>query len=677
MDKIRKNVKVVIGKRGDNVEEPLPFSLPPYIEGVSLGSFVIVEIGGKLGIGCVVGEWKDRAREPVLAVLPIPPLPPSLLALAHWLSNEYLCSLQDALQSVIPEILNASPSLYLYPAPTQGKVRGKVRKQMVREASDGISYTTLRAFPTSQARKKILALLNAHILLPKVELSFKESKRADKTAQLLPPLPKILPTPTPLPSYPAFLIWGGNRMKRLGYYLSVISGVVREGGNAILIMPDVSSAEWVGKTMAQFIEKTYIYHRQIPLALRYPLWLKLASSFHSTLVVGNRSAIFLPLPNLKLIIVEGDGEPSLIRQAPPSYDVGNVALQRAIQEGGRVIFGSDLPFLQRFYLVRRRRIRLARLSFQLGDIEIKNTREENRIIPPSTKVSIEEALRKKGKVVLVVNRKGLFHLFCKDCGNAFLCPSCNVPLTVYESPNGRFLFCHFCGTMREATDVCPICGSYRIAARGIGIQRLSSAAKRLFPEAKVASLSSETPRQPFWEADIIVATKYITPWVEIIRPALSCIFDIDSLLNFPHFAQNESVYRLIFTLRKESERLIIHTKQVDNPLFTLSPLEFLQKESRRREEKKFPPFGHILHFLFSDVEEIKAKQKAEELYEYLLSKGFHCLPPFPSLYPKRKGVYRYLLVIPSLTLYRAGKILKTAIRFDKNLKWFLDVQETI
>lgn len=676
MGKTGKNVKVVIGKRGDTIEEPLPFFLPPYIEGATLGSFVIVEVGGRLRIGCIVGDWEGKAREPVLAVLPVPPLPSSLLALAHWLASEYLCSLQDALQSIVPEILNATPSLYLYPNVAYEKVRGKVRKQMVREASEGVSYTTLKAFPTSQARKKILALLNANILIPKVELSFKESKIQEK-AILHPPLPKMLHSPPSLPPYPVLSLWGGNRMRRLGYYLSAISEVVSKGGNAILIMPDVPSAEWAGKTMAQFIRRTYIYHRQMPLTKRYPLWLEVASSFHSTLVVGNRTAIFLPLPNTKLIIVEGDGEPSLIRQEPPAYDAGNVALQRAVQEGSRVIFGSDLPSFPRFSLARKRRIQLVRLPFQLGELEIKDVREEKRIIPSSTKEAIEEALKEGEKVILVVNRRGLFYLICRDCGYTFPCPSCNVPLIVYEGPKGRSLFCHLCGSFREATDVCPNCGSYRIGVRGMGIQRLTSAAKRLFPKAKVVSFSSEAPRQPFWEADIIVATKYITPWVELIKPALSCIFDIDSLLSFPHFAQSEAVYRLIFTLRKESKRLIIHTKQVDNPLFTLGPLEFLEEESRRREEKRFPPYGHMLHFVFDSPEEAKAREKAERMYEFLSRRGYPCLPPFPSLYPKRKGIYRYLLVIPSISLQRAGRILRTASQLEKNIKWFLDVQEMI
>lgn len=679
MSDFKGSVKVVIGKRGDSIEEPLPFFLPPYIEGVTLGSFVIVEIGGRLRVGCVVGKGEGKGREPVLAILPIPPLPSSLLALAHWLSKEYLCSLQDAFQSIVPEVLNARPSLYLYPNVDYQKVRGKVRKQMVREASNGIPYTALRAFPTPEARKKILALLNARILLPKVELSFKESSREEVSTLLHPPLPPLLHSPASLPPYPILILWGGSRLRRLGYYLGIILEVINKGGNAILITPDVPSAEWVGKTLAQFVERTYIYHRQLPLGERYDFWVKCASSFHSALVVGNRSALFVPLPNVKLIIVEGDGETSLIRQEPPSYEAGNVALQRALQEGGRVIFGSDIPSLARFSLAKRRKIPLVRLPFHWGELEIKDISKEKRIIPPSTKQAIEDALRQNGKVVLVVNRKGLFYIFCKDCGNTFLCPSCNVPLIVYEKARDkeRFLFCHLCGTLIKAPDVCPLCGSYKIAVRGIGLQRLASAVRRLFPQKKVVTLSSETPRQPFWEADIIVATKAVIPWMEIIKPFLSSMFDVDSLLSFPHFAQSENIYRLLFTLRKESKYVIIHTKQPDNPLFISSPLDFLEKESRLREEKRFPPFGHVLHFLFDDPEEAKAKGKAEELYEYLLGRGFPCLPPFPSLYPKRRGVYRYLLVIPSLTLFRAGKILKTALRFRRNLKWFLDVQEML
>ncbi|MBC7326988.1 primosomal protein N' [bacterium] len=670
---------MVIGKRGDSIEEPLVFFLPDYIKDITLGSFVVVEIAGRLRIGCVVGKGRGKAREPVLAVLPVPPLPSSLLALAHWLEEECLASLQDALQSMVPEILNAIPSLYLYPNVDYRKVRGKVRREIVREASEGASYATLRSLPATAVRKRILALLNAKILTPRVELSFRESKEDEKEGNLLPPVPKLLHSPSSIAHHPVMVLWGGNRLRRLGYYLANILEVIKGGGNVILVAPDVLTAEWIGNTFSQFIKRTIIYHRQLPLSQRFTLWVQLASSYHSTLVVGNRSALFLPLPNVRLIVVEGDGESSLFHQEPPYYEAGNVAMQRAIQEGGRVIFGSDLPSIARFSLVRKRKLHLIRLPFQSGEVEIKDIREEKKIIPSSTKEEIERVLNEGGRVVMIVNRRGLFYLVCRDCGNSFLCPSCNVPLIVYEGKekSKRSLFCHLCGTFSEAPEICPQCGSYRISVWGIGIQRLVSAIRRLFPTAKISSFSSETPREAFWEADIVVATKSIVQWLEILSPSLTCVFDIDSQLSFPHFAQTDNVYRMLFTIRKESKRVIIHTKQPDNPIFTSPPLDFLERECRSREERKYPPFGHILTFLFDDPDESKAKDKAERLYEYILSRGFSCLPPFPSLYPKRKGMFRYLLVISCLNLPKARKILNLALKADKKLKWFLDVQESL
>jgi primosomal protein N' (replication factor Y) len=667
------SVKIIVGKVAGEIEEPLTYSLPTHLKDIKLGAFVVVEVGGRLRIGCVVGRGEEKGKEPVLALLPISPLPPFLLSLAHWLSSEYLSSLQDSLQTIVPEVLNAIPSLYLYPKVDYQQVRGKVRREMVREAEKGVSYTTLRVYPTPRARQKIIALINSQILLPKVEVKFKE--RESKRPFSLPPIPKISPILFNSSSK-ATIIWGGNRRKRLALYSGAILKVLNTGGNAILVMPDSSSAEWAGKTLSQFIKTTYIYHRRLPLSQRFSLWQLLAKSFHSTLVVGNRSALFAPLPNVKLIIVEGDGESSLIHREPPSYEAGNVAYQRMIQEGIRVIFGSDLPSLSRFNLAKKG-IPLKKLPFQLGEMEIVDMKGIRHIIPPQTREEIDKALKENGKVVLVVNRKGLFYLFCQDCGNSFLCPSCNIPLILCEvgTEKKRFLFCHLCGNLSPAPDVCPICGSYRISARGMGIQRLASAAKRLFPTARIATISSETPSQPFWEADIIVATKAIVPWLELIKPTFSCIFDIDSLLRFPNFSQYESVYRLIFTLRKESRKLIIHTNQPENPLFCYEPIEYLERESEARKERKFPPFGHLLTFVIDEKDESKAIEKANGLYQHLISKNLHCLPPFPSLYPKRGGVYRYLLVIPTTSLYRARQLLKEALEYDKDLKWFLDIQE--
>ncbi|MGC9004853.1 MAG: replication restart helicase PriA [bacterium] len=675
MESSGRSVRVVVGRMGDAIKEPLLFSLPPYLNDIKLGTFVIVEVGGRLRVGCVVGKEEEKAKEPVLATLPIPPLPPFLLSLAHWLSLEYLSSLQDALQSIVPEVLNCIPSIYLYPQVDYKQVRGKVRREIVREAGEGVPYTTLRVFPSPQTRKKIIALIDSQILVPRVEIKFREKE--SEASFPLPPIPKISPISFKTPFHNAMIVWGGNREKRLGLYISAILEVMKKGGSAILVMPDSLSAEWAGRALSEFVDNIHIYHRRIPLSERYQLWYQLSCSSRPTLLVGNRSAIFSPLPTVKLIIVEGDGESSLVRKDPPSYDVAEVALQRMVQEGLSVIFGSDLPSLSRFVLANRKGIPIKRLRFQLGEIEIVDTRGTKRVIPPKTREEIRRALKGKGKVILVVNRRGLFYPLCRDCGNEFLCPSCNVPLILVErgEDKKRFLFCHLCGAQMPAPDVCPVCGGYRISARGMGIQRIASAVKRIFPEAKTVSLSSESPREPFWEADIIVATKAIALWVELLKPALSCIFDVDSLLRFPSFAQNESVYRLLFTLRKESGKLIIHTTQPENPLFTSEPLEFLRKESEARRERRFPPFGHILTFIITDEKEEKAKEKAEGLYNHLLGRRFPCLPPFPSLYPKRKGVYRYLLVIQNVSITRARQILRAALEYDEDLKWLLDTQE--
>jgi primosomal protein N' (replication factor Y) len=673
MGDIEESIKVILGKIAGEIGEPLNYSLPPYLRRIKLGAFVVVEVGGRLRVGCVVGRGEEKGKEPVIAFLPIPPLPPFLLSLAHWLSSQYLSSLQDSLQTIVPEVLNAVPHLYLYPKVDYQQVRGKVRREMVREAEGGISYTTLRAYPTSEARKKIIALINSQILIPQVEIKFKEKE--SRIPFTLPPIPQISPIPFNSSSK-VTILWGGDRKRRLALYSGAILRILNAGGNAILVMPDSASAEWAGKALSQFVKNTHIYHRRIPLSQRFYLWQNLAMSFHSTLVVGNRSALFAPLPNVKLIIVEGDGEASLIRREPPSYEAGNVAYQRMVQEGIKLIYGSDLPSLSRYNLARKG-IPLKKLPFQLGELEIVDVKETRHIIPPQTREEIDKALKENRKVVLVVNRKGLFYLSCRDCGNSFLCPSCNVPLILCEVgvQKKRFLFCHLCGKQIPAPDVCPNCGSYRISARGMGIQRLASAAKRLFPSARIATLSSETPSQPFWEADIIVATSAIVPWVDLIKPALSCIFDIDSLLRFPNFSQYEKVYRLIFALRKESKKLIIHTNQPENPLFFYEPIDFLEKESEGRRERNFPPFGHILTFVISEKEESEAFRKVNGLYIHLSSKNFPCLPPFPSLYPKRGGVYRYLLVIPIKSIQRARRILKEALEYDKSLKWFLDLQE--
>jgi primosomal protein N' (replication factor Y) len=673
MKDLGESVKIIVGKIAGEIEEPLTYSLPSHLKNIKLGAFVVLEVGGRLRIGCVVGRGEEKGKEPVITFLPIPPLPPHLLSLAHWLSNEYLSSLQDSFQTIVPEVLNAIPSVYLYPNIDYQQVRGKVRREMVREAEGGVSYTTLKVYPTYNARQKIVALINSQILIPKIEVKFKE--RGSQKTFPLPPIPKISPIPFNSSSK-VTILWGGDRTKRLALYLGAILKIVSTGGNAILVMPDSASAEWAGKALSQFVKNTYIYHRRIPLSQRYYLWQLLAMSFHSTLVVGNRSALFAPLPNVKLIIVEGDGESSLIRKEPPSYDAGNVAYQRMVQEGVRLIYGSDLPSLPRYNLAKKG-IPLKKLPFQLGEMEITDAKGTRHIIPPKTREEIDKALKENGKVVLVVNRKGLFYLSCRDCGNSFLCPSCNVPLILCEVgvQKKRFLFCHLCGNLSPAPDVCPNCGSYKISARGMGIQRLASAVKRLFPTARVATHSSETPSQPFWDADIIVATKAIVPWVDLIKPTLSCIFDIDSLLRFPNFSQYERVYRLIFTLRKESKKLIIHTNQPENPLFSYEPIEYLELESEARRERNFPPFGHILTFVISEEEESRALEKANGLHQHLLKNNFHCLPPFPSLYPKRGGVYRYLLVIPTTSLNKARQILKEALEYDRNLKWFLDIQE--
>lgn len=671
-------VKVIIGKRGGEIEEPLSFHVPSHLRNrVKLGSFVVVDVGGRLTTGCVVKEEGEGERaEPILALLPIPPLPPSLLALAHFISHDYLVSLQSALQSIAPEVLSASPRLIFYPLTEHAKVRGRVKRLIMDEARKGLTYTSLKALPFANIRQKVLSLLEAGYLSAKVELRFAE--REEKRQFLLPPSPPLVPSPWELGDKRGTMIWGGDRRERMGIYAYLIHKHLWEGGSVILLFPHPLWAEWAVNLLSPYAENIVLFHRAMPLKERYELWKRMAGSILPTLVVGDRGALFAPLRGVRLLIVEGDGEYSLRNRRPPYYEVGAVAFQRAVQEGAKVVFGSDIPSLMRLAWAKNQILDLHKLPFSMGQLRIEDIRGKRHIIPPPTREEIRDTLDQGKKVLLVVNKRGLFRLYCRDCGFYFLCPSCETSLMLQEEGGERYLQCFLCGRKEKAPEVCPVCGGHRIAARGIGTQRLISAVKRMFPKANVASLTTEAPSQAVWEADVVVGTtRAIIPWLFLLNPTLSCLFEVDATLSLPHFSQRERVYRLLFSLRSRSERLVIHTGQPNNPFFSLLPEEFLEMEVKTRQERQFPPFGHILTFLIEDSEEDKARLRAEEIYEKL-GKRFPFLPPFPSFYPKEKGVFRYLLVLPTPSLSKAREALRAMQSLKlKNWRWFLDSEDML
>jgi primosomal protein N' (replication factor Y) len=422
-----------------------------------------------------------------------------------------------------------------------------------------------------------------------------------------------------------FLLYGATGSGKTEVYLQACVAALERGLGAIVLVPEIALApQTVGRLRSRFGDRVAILHSGLTEAERRDERQRIVRG-EARVVVGARSAVFAPVPDLGLIVVDEEHDASYKQDSDPRYDARTLAAKRASLEGAVAVFGSATPRPESW--ARLERLELGgRVTGKLPPVSVVDLRREAGY-PLSAPLlrELRGIAERGGKAILLLNRRGVAPaLHCRACGTTIRCPNCDVALVLHTGfdQRGGELRCHHCAHAEPSPVVCPACGSTELARLGAGTQKLERELRREFPELELIRLDADTAAKPelltaalkrFAEADraVLLGTQMVAKGHHFAGVELAAVVDADTALAMPDFRAEERTFALITQLagrsgRDAPGRVLVQTFQPDaRPIAYAARhdvVRFLDEELERRRALGYPPFAHLVRIVVSGPE---------------------------------------------------------------------------
>jgi primosomal protein N' (replication factor Y) len=490
--------------------------------------------------------------------------------------------------------------------------------------------------------------------------------------------------------YKPFLLYGVTGSGKTQVYIEIINKVLEKGKTALVLVPEISlTPQIISRFKSVFGEHVGAFHSSLSPGERFDAWRAIKSG-KIKVVVGTRSAIFSPLFNLGIIVVDEEHDSSYKQKEPdPKYNARDLALVRGKMNKALVILGSATPSLESFFNVEKGKYTLLQLTqrvdqIPLPEVEVSDLREERKkgnysIFSYELSSKMKKRMEKGEQTILFLNRRGFSNFVkCQECGYVFRCPNCDITLNFHRTDFS--LRCHYCNYIVQASDLCPRCKGNRFAYKGMGTQRVEEELKRLFPETPVRRMDQDTTYRKdshyeilkgFASGDfnLLLGTQMVTKGLDFPDVTLVGVILADTSLDFPDFRARERTFQLLTQVAGRAGRgklggeVILQTYYPDDWAIKLSAeqnfKEFYKKEIEERKELFYPPFSRLVLVRFQGKEETKVLNAADsfgsKLKDSLKAKGYppkaekskfiQILGPAPSPLPKIKNDYRFQILI--------------------------------
>ncbi|MCD6551795.1 primosomal protein N' [Thermotoga sp.] len=445
-----------------------------------------------------------------------------------------------------------------------------------------------------------------------------------------------------------------------------LAGDYSRKGTVLFLVPEVSILMHLLSRLKGLFPrmKTGIYHSYLPKARKNLEWYR-AVEGKIDVLLGTRSAVFVPIKNLSLVIVDEEHDESLYQYSSPSYDAVEVAREISKIFGVPLVLSSATPDLKTYREVKEGKIKMFSFVRKHADIsiEVVDMREEEKIgsFAKRTLDRMEETLKKGRRVLVYVRRKGYWgRVQCETCGYVLKCKDCDVSLVYHLDSNS--LKCHQCGREYKLLEGCPICGG-RLSGRGAGTEKIERELQRYFPDRRVKRIDREVVEDIMevenyinklisGEIDILVGTRMITKSFDVPEIGLVCVLDVDSLIFLPDFSASLRAFQLIVQVfgrasRRGTGKAVLQTYNPDEEVIVRAIKEdvegFYGKELERRKILGYPPYRHLIHVALRSKDPDQGKKLLMTLKESLA--GEEVLGPVEHWVFKLKGFYRHHLVV--------------------------------
>ncbi|MBR4179306.1 MAG: primosomal protein N' [Treponema sp.] len=612
----------------------------------AIGKRAEIMFGNKKTEGFIIGMWEELPKnlgfdpakiKPIRRVIDKEPLfGDELVEIANWISRYYLCTLGEAVFSMIPS---------------------------------GRRETSAGGFGFEE------------------EVSgYKKNELSEEQKQCV---KEILDQVRGLPLY--HYIYGPTGTGKTEVFLTLAERMLEEGKGVIYLVPEIGLTGQVVEAVTQRFGKTAaVLHSGLTPSQRLKEWNRIMHK-EARVVIGARSAVFAPVPNLGLIIIDEEHDGSYKSGNNPRYHARQVAMHRCSNLKIPLVMGSATPSVEAWYGMKNGSIIRHTLSKRLAGgqmphiwpINLRNYKIEGAISPPLEE-KINEALNNKHQAILFLNRRGFTHYFsCNSCGYELVCKNCSVPLTYHKVENR--LKCHYCGWSIATPDSCPQCGSVDIGSTGFGTEFIEAETKAKFPNARIVRVDTDilknkdqllTTLDAFrkGEYDIMLGTQMVAKGLNFPNLELVGVILADAGLHMPDFRAGERTFSLITQVAGRAGRYFPNGKvvvqtyspELEPVLFACQNKieEYYNSEIAQRQLMEFPPFSRLLRLVFRSYNRKEALDTANDAARILKekkAKGVEILGPAECPIEKINSSWRYQILLKGKSIVPLQSIARSLL----------------
>jgi len=721
----------------------LHYTVPETLRGgMRVGSLVRVPIMNRSHLALVLE--KDTIPDIPLARLKavsgilheFPALTPDLLELARWMHQYYAARMEAVLEAMIPAAVRDGAQLksekYLEVARALAPdERAVLAKKAPKQAK---LYDFLQQQFQPQQKSLVLARLGATAAvvsaLVKNGLIREEARHVERVAyadnwtggEIVTGLPPKLNDEQAAvvaavgeslakKKFAVHLLHGVTGSGKTEVYLRAVEQVLAAGGSAIYLVPEVAlTPQTVARLRGRFESaghKTVVWHSHLGEGERLDGWTALASG-QARVVVGARSAVFAPVKDLRLIVVDEEHEPAYKQDETPRYHGRDVAVYRAKLAHAVCLLGSATPSLESFANVQGGKYRLNTLTkrvddkkmpdIQIVDMRIEVMRSRGMVTLSRLLVDhMHQRFARKEQIILFINRRGYSSsMQCRKCGHVEECPHCSVAMTYHRAD--ETLKCHLCGHQRGAPAVCPSCAAPDIRWRGLGTQRVEEAVRRVLPRARLERMDTDTMSKKHrfrqilgdfraGKIDILIGTQMIGKGLDFPNVTLVGLVDADLSMHVPDFRANERTFQLLVQVAGRAGRgdrageVVVQTFTPKADAIQFAKRAdfdgFAAAELGVRKKFNYPPYRHLIHHIFRGPNPEKIRFFAEhwvKQVEQALGSLIEIRGPVPSPIEKVKDEYRFQVWY---FCARATKVVPELVKLQATVQWPDDVTQVL
>ena len=705
--------------------------MPDQQDTVRLGSMVLVPFGrgSRARMGVVLACDAEPESAKLKFLFDVAPasacLTPELLRLVHFLKERTFCTYYEAVKAVIPYGAQYKPTV------AEDGVTPVLQKQLIRHTENAyrlVGTLPPKPRPTAKQLAAVALLAGGERTLSALEekgisravldnLCAKgvlECSKVNKSIDLYSSIPlknePILLTEEQQAAYNALLpgledaaphsalLYGVTGSGKTLVFLKLIEHCLQMGRRALVLVPEISlTPQMILRLKSQFGKRVAVQHSALNHTERLLQW-QMIQDGGADIVVGTRSAIFSPLENIGLVIIDEEQEHTYRSESAPRYSAHEVARQRAAENGALLLLASATPSTESYYAAQHGRTQLVRLTKRYGGnplpkVQIVDMRAELASgNPREISLAMEDAIRhnlEAGKqTILLLNRRGYQTVAqCEDCREVLKCPKCSVPMVYHKSAHK--LLCHYCGSQLDPPPArCPACGG-KLQYRGFGTQKAEEELAKLFPEARILRMDQDTTaakdahekllaKFARHEYDIMVGTQMVAKGLDFEDVTLVGVLGIDSLLFAQGFRAYETVFSLVTQVVGRSGRAkdpgfaIIQTTDPDNPVLNLAAAQdydaFFEQEIAYRKLGLYPPFCGLCVVGFAGPKESEVA-RASARFAALLGRQaakqpdlpLRVLGPTPGSIEKINDSYRYKLTVKCRNDHRFRDLIRETL----------------